>query len=158
MALLRTILDGKLSVDPGFVFNFVDVSDVAEATWVAAAKGRPGERYLLANEKPTTIEEIVRIAQRLHPARAIPTPRRLPDSALYLAALFMEMASKVSGKEPELQRNFLRTFSVPEHADIRKARTELGFAPKAPYRAIMAALRYLVEDHAKDAPLIRRVA
>ncbi|MBC8647792.1 MAG: hypothetical protein H7X85_11555, partial [Thermoanaerobaculia bacterium] len=47
---IQTILDGKLSVDPGFVFNFVDVSDVAEATWVAAAKGRPGERYLLANE------------------------------------------------------------------------------------------------------------
>jgi dihydroflavonol-4-reductase len=158
MALLQRILEGKLSVDPGFVFNFVDVRDVAEGTWLAATKGRAGERYLLANEAPTTIEEIVRLAQRFDPDRAIPTPRRLPAPVMYLVAFFMEMAGKVSRKEPELQRNYLRSFTVPEYSDIWKARGELGFAPKPPYRAILSALRYLAEEYKNDARLIRQVA
>lgn len=143
MGLLRTILDRKLSVDPGFFFNFVDVADVAEGCWLAATRGRAGERYLLANETPTAVGEIVAIAQQMFPERGIKTPSRPPRVLLRLAASLMEGAARLRGVEPELQRNFLAEFTVREVCDISKSRGELGFAPRAPHEAIRAALAYL---------------
>ncbi|MBI3526234.1 MAG: NAD-dependent epimerase/dehydratase family protein [Betaproteobacteria bacterium] len=143
MSIFRTILEGKLSANPGFFFNFVDVADVAEACWLAAAKGRPGERYLLANENCTGIEEIVGIAQREFPERKIKLPPTPPRILLRLIVFLMEGISKIRGVAPELQSNYLTEFSVREVCDITKARRELGFAPKPPHEVIANTLRYV---------------
>lgn len=143
MSIFRTILDGKLSANPRFFFNFVDVADIAEACWLAATRGRPGERYLLANESCTSIEEIVRIAQHEFPDRKIKMPPTPPRPLFRLIVSLLEGLSKIRGVEPELQRNFLTEFSVRELCDISKARRELGFDPKPPQEAIANALHYL---------------
>jgi dihydroflavonol-4-reductase len=150
MALFQTILDGKLSANPGFFFNFVDIRDVAVGCWLAVAKGKAGERYLLANEKCTGIDEIVRVAQQLYPQRKIKMPPKPPKPLLYLIVSLMELGSKVLRNEPQLQRNYLSVFSAKEQCDISKARGGLGFNPQPPYRAIETTLRYLAEDHANN--------
>lgn len=147
MMLLHTILKGKLSANPGFYFNFVDIKDIAEGCWLAATTGRVGERYLLANENFTGIDELVRIAQKLYPDRKIKTPPKPPKPVVYLIASLMEFVSKLNRKEPELQRNFLGVFSVKEVCDITKARNELGFNPKPPQDVIESTFRYLIKKH-----------
>jgi dihydroflavonol-4-reductase len=142
MSLLQTILQGKLSADPGFFFNFVDVRDVAEGCWQAAVHGKAGERYLLANENCTGVGEIVRIAQMLFPERKIKTPPHPPKLLLYLVASFLELVDKLRGREPELQLNYPRVFTLREECDISKARKELGFGPRPPQETIEAALKY----------------
>lgn len=143
MSLFRTILDGKLSANPGFFFNFVDVADIAEACWLAAARGRPGERYLLANESCSSIEEIVRIAQHEFPDRKIKMPPTPPRVLLRLIVSLMEGVSRIRSVEPELQRNYLTEFSVRELCDISKARRELDFNPRPPRETIINTLRYV---------------
>ena len=143
MSLFRTILSGKLTANPGFFFNFVDVADIADGCWLAATRGRPGERYLLANEKCTGIEEIIRNAQQEFPDSEIKMPPTPPRALLRLIVSLMEWVSKIRGVEPDLQRNYLTEFSVREVCDISKARRELGFNPKPPGEVLINTLRYV---------------
>jgi dihydroflavonol-4-reductase len=150
MELLQTALAGGLDVDPGFWFNFVDVRDVAEACWLAAERGRSGERYLLTNENCTSVTELVSITRNLYPNRKIPVPRIPPRGLVWVVAYVAELWSALSNAPPKLQRNFLQSFAVQEYCDIGKARQELGFNPKQPVAAIEDTLRYLV-THANPA-------
>jgi dihydroflavonol-4-reductase len=143
MALLRLVLDGKLVVDPGFHFSFVDVRDVAEACVCAAERGRAGERYLVANETCTSVRELAAIARRCFPDRRIPLPRAMPRGVLALAALAAELCGTLTGTPPALQRSFLTAFTVQEHCDVGKARRELGFVPTAPTLVLERALSEL---------------
>lgn len=144
MELLQTILDGKLDADPGFWFNFVDVREVAEGCWQAAQRGRAGERYLLANEKCTSVKELTVTARQLFPQRKIPLPRAVPKIVALMVAAGAELASKLSKTAPRLQRNFINNFTVQEDCDISKARRELEFHPRAPLAIIEDTLRHLV--------------
>lgn len=143
MNLLAIVLAGKLSANPGFFFNFVDVADVAEGCWLAAVKGKAGERYLLANENYSDVAEIFRLAQSEFPERGLKLPPTPPRALLRIIVALMEGVSRLRGVEPELQSNYLTTFSVREACDISKARNELGFSPKPPAAAIIDALRHL---------------
>ena len=145
MDLLRTIVAGRLPVNPGFFFNFVDVKDVATACRDAALRGRPGERYLLANENCTSIDELVHIAQQQLPQLQIKTPPQPPKAILEFMALLMEAWGRIRGVEPRMQRNFLTEFRVRERCDISKARRELGFNPRPPHEVIADTFRYLAE-------------
>ena len=146
MALFKTILDRKLPVDPGFFFNFVDVTDVAEGCWLAATQGRPGERYLLANQNPSAVGEIVKIAQEMFPERNIKTPSKPPKFVLGIVVSLMERIARMRGVEPELQRNFLAEFTAREVCDVSQARRELGFNPAAPHDAIKTTLAYMASS------------
>ena len=146
MGLLNTILAGKLSLNPGFFFNFVDAGDVAEGCWLAATKGRAGERYLLANEACLGIGEIVQIAQREFPQYKIKTPGVPPRWLMRTVVTLIEAIARVRGVEPELQRNFLTEFGICENCDISKARSELGFNPQRPGQAVAKALHYLNKE------------
>jgi dihydroflavonol-4-reductase len=143
MALFRTILGGKLPIDPGFFFNFVDVADIAQGCWLAATRGRSGERYLLANENCTGIEEIIRIAQHEFPDKGIKIPPTPPRVLLRLLVSLTEGVSKIRGIEPELQSNYLTEFSIREACDISKAQRELDFNPRPPREVIVNTLHYV---------------
>lgn len=143
MALLEMVLSGRLPADAGFKFNFVDVEDVAEACMLAAKHGRPGERYLLANERPSDIPEIVRVAQWEYPQQNIRMPARPPRALLYLAALAMEAGAALRGREPSLRRRYLSDFTQAEVCDCAKAHAQLGFAPRPPAEALARAFRWL---------------
>ena len=145
--VLRLILNKKIPMDTKITLNWIDVKDVAEGCYLAAQKGRSGERYILANEKCMTITETTKLAQKLYPELKLKVPGSVPDFMLYAIAGFMEFSAKISGKPPVLTTKEIAMFSgLQQNFDISKSRNELGFNPKKPEQAVKEALAYLMEN------------
>lgn len=145
--LVLQVLNGEIPVDTNVTLNWVDVKDVASGTYNAMKKGRNLERYILSNEKHTTLQETVRIASDLYPELKLKMPKKVPKYLLYSVAGLMEFSSKLTGKEPLLQRHYLDMFyDLKQDYDISKSREELGFNPKSSKKALEDALKYLKYD------------
>lgn len=144
--VLKLILNKQIPMDTQITLNWVDVKDVAEGCYLAAQKGRSGERYILANEKCMTITNTTRLAQKLYPELKIKVPGSVPKFVLYTIAGLMELSAKISGKPPVLTTKDIAMFSgLQQNFDISKARNELGFNPKNPEQAVREALSYLMK-------------
>ena len=145
--LVLQVLNGEIPVDTSVTLNWVDVKDVALGMFNAMTKGRDGERYILANETHTTLQESVKIAADLYPELKLKMPKKVPKWLLYGVAGLMEFSSKLTGKEPLLQRHYLDMFyGLKQDYDIRNSREELGFNPKPSKKALKDALTYLKND------------
>ncbi|WKX74706.1 hypothetical protein [Zobellia laminariae] len=69
---------------------------------------------------------------------------------MYTVAGLMEFGSKLTGKEPLLQRQYLDMFyGLKQDYDISKSREELGFNPKPSKTALEDALNYLKNEWAE---------
>jgi dihydroflavonol-4-reductase len=144
--VLRLILNKQIPMDTRITLNWVDVKDVAEGCYLAAQKGRPGERYILANEQCMTITDTTRLAQELYPELKLKIPGTVPKFVLFAIAGIMEFSARISNKAPVLTRKDIAMFSgLQQNFDISKARRELGFNPKSPKQAVTEALAYLME-------------
>ncbi len=144
--ILELILQKKIPVETNITLNWIDVKDVAEGCYLAATKGKNGERYILANEKCTSIKETTQIAKDLFPELQLKLPVVVPKPLLFTVAWFMEIGAKVSGKAPVLTTKEIAMFSgLQQNFDISKARKELGFHPKDSLVAVKEALTYLME-------------
>jgi len=145
--IIRAILKKEIPVETNITLNWIDVKDVAEGCYLAATKGRNGERYILANEKCTSIQETTKIAQKLFPELKIKLPAAVPKSILFAIAWCMEIISQIRGKAPLLTTKDISMFSgLQQDFDISKAQTELGFNPKNSTQAVKEAMQYL-RDH-----------
>lgn len=145
--LLSLILKKEIPVETNITLNWIDVKDVAEGCYLAATKGINGERYILANEKCTSLKATTQIAQELFPELKIKLPIAVPKPILFLIAWFMEIGSKINGKAPLLSTKDIAMFSgLQQDYDITKARTELGFNPKNSKQAVKEAMMYLQEN------------
>nr|WP_315026848.1 NAD-dependent epimerase/dehydratase family protein [uncultured Chryseobacterium sp.] len=143
--VLKLILNKQIPVDTKITLNWIDVKDVAEGCFLAAEKGRPGERYILANEKCMTIADTTILAKKLYPALQLKVPGSVPKAILFSIAALMEFTAKMSGKAPVLTRKDISMFSgLQQDFDISKSRNELGFNPKSPEQAVKEALDYLM--------------
>ncbi len=152
--LVLQIIKGEIPVDTNITMNWIDVNDVASGMYNAMLKGTNGERYILANEKHTSIQESVRIAAEQFPELKLKMPLKVPRVILYSIAGLMEAGSKITGKEPLLQRHFIEMFyGLKQDFDISKAKTELGFNPKPSKAALIDAMKYLKEDWSKNQTL-----
>jgi len=144
--LVLQVLNGEIPVDTNVTLNWIDVKDVALGVFNAMKKGRNLERYILSNQTHTTLQETVKIASELYPELKLKTPKKVPKCLLYSVAGLMEFSSKLTGKEPLLQRHYLDMFyGLKQDYDISKSRKELGFNPKSSKRALEDALKYLKE-------------
>lgn len=144
--ILKLILNKQIPVDTGIALNWVDVKDVAEGCYLAAMKGKSGERYILANEKCMRITDTTKIAQKLYPELNLRIPMSVPKFALYGIAGLMQLSAKLKGKPPVITTKDIAMFSgLQQDFDISKARTELGFNPKNSEQAVTEALAYLME-------------
>ena len=142
--LVLQILNGEIPVDTNVTLNWIDVKDVAFGAYSAMKKGRNLERYILSNEQHTTLQESVKIASDLYPELKLKMPKKVPKCLLYSVAGLMEFSSKISGKEPQLQRHYLDMFyGLKQDYDISKSRQELDFNPKSSKKALEDALKYL---------------
>jgi len=149
--LVLQVLNGEIPVDTNVTLNWVDVKDVASGLCNAMQKGRNGERYILSNEQHTTLQETVKIASELYPELKLKTPKKVPKCLLYSVAGLMELSSKLTGKEPLLQRHYLDMFyRLKQDYDINKSRKELGYNPKPSKKALEDALAYLKNDWKKE--------
>lgn len=145
--LVWQILQGEIPIDTSITLNWIDVKDVALGAYLAMQKGTNGARYTLANEKHTSLQESVKIAKDLFPDLKLKIPVKAPYFLLYSIAGLMEVASKITGKEPLLQRHYLEMFyGLHQDYNIDKAKKELGFAPKSSKQALTEALQYLKND------------
>ena len=145
--LVWQILQGEVPIDTNITVNWIDVKDVAWGSYQAMQRGENGERYILANERHTSIQESVAIASALYPELKLKIPKKVPKFLLYTIAELMEVGSKISGKEPLLQRHYLDMFyGLHQDYDISKARQALGFEPTPSREALIQALKYLKEE------------
>ena len=143
--VLKLILNKQIPVDTKITLNWIDVKDVAQGCWLAAEKGRSGERYILANEQCMTITDTTKLASKLYPELKLKIPGAVPKFMLFVIAGILEFFAKMSGKVPVLTRKDIAMFSgLQQNFDISKARTELGFNPKKPDEAVTQALAYLM--------------
>ena len=112
--------------------------------WLAATKGRAGERYILANEKCMSIRDTTKIAQELFPELRIDLPRSIPKPMLFGIAWMRGLTSRITGTAPKLTVKDVAMFSgLQQDFDINKAGTELGFAPKPAVESVKEAMLYL---------------
>jgi len=146
--VLKLILNKQIPVDTRITLNWIDVKDVAEGCYLAAEKGRSGERYILANEKCMTITDTTKLAQKLYPNLKLKIPGAVPKFVLYAIAGIMQFSAKLSGKPPVITTKDIAVFSgLQQDFDISKSRNELGFNPKKPEQAVKEALAYLMDKN-----------
>lgn len=142
--LIKQILEGEMIADTNFSINWVDVKDVALGAYNAMKIGKDQERYILSNEKHTSIQDSVKIAATLFPELKLKTPPKVPKIVLYLIGGVMELLSKITGSEPLLQRHYVSMFyGLLQDFDISKAKSELNFSPKLPEKALKDAFSYI---------------
>jgi UDP-glucose 4-epimerase len=97
--------------DGGQVRDFVYVEDVVEANLLAGLRGRPGRVYNIGSGQPTDLSTLA------------------------------HTASEVSGRTVPIERAPARAGEVRNSlADIRRASTELGYAPRWPLRRGLAVM------------------
>jgi dihydroflavonol-4-reductase len=138
---------GKIVVDflagrfPAYVdtgLNLIDVRDVAAGHLLAAERGRPGERYILAHAN-LTLKEILAMLARIAERRA---PRvRLPHWVPLAIAHLEAPVARLLRREPRVPIDGARMARKPMFFDGGKAVRELGL-PQSP---IEPALRRAVE-------------
>ena len=143
--LVFQIINGEIPVEKlNITLNWIDVKDVALGSYNAMQKGNNGERYILANEKHTSMQESVKIAAEEFPNLKLKIPKKVPKFLLYSVAGLMELTSKFTGKEPLLQRHYIDMFyGLKQDYDITKSRNEIDFNPKSSKQALIEAMQYL---------------
>ena len=93
------------------------------------------------------MQDSVKMAADLYPQLNLKTPKKIPKFLLYSIAALMEFGSKITGKEPLLQRQYVDMFyGLKQDYNINKSKQELGFNPKPSHKALADALNYLKND------------
>lgn len=143
MGFLAAVLARKVALDPNFYFNFVDVRDVADGLIRAAEKGQPGQRYILANQRPSSLSEVIEALNTLSPGYRV--PRRAPKALLLLIAWLQEQRALFTAQPAELMISQVQMFyGVRQAYCIDKATNELGYQPRSPHDALKQAFAYLL--------------
>lgn len=146
--IAQDFLQGRMPayVDTGL--NLVDVRDVARGHWLAASRGRVGERYLLGAEN-LAFRDILR---ELADISGRPAPRmRLPYSVAWTAGAACHAWSRLSGRPPAVPIEGVRMARYRMFADCSKARRELGFRPGPVRPALERAVAWFSERGTGDA-------
>jgi len=134
----QTILDFLNRKMPAYIdtgMNLVDVEDVALGHWLAAEKGRIGERYILGGENVT----MKRMLDLLSEITGLPSPKvRVPYGPIlglsYLNAAFCRLFPRIT---PRMTPETIRMSSHRMYFDPSKAVRELGF-PQTPAKTALA--------------------
>jgi dihydroflavonol-4-reductase len=128
--LLRDAIRGRLPALPpgGMTLAFVD--DVAAAHLAAFERGRPAERYILADGFATNRELCAAAVEAAGRGRVPPT---LPTGLARALATVGEGVSKLIRRPPLLGRGQLQFVLWQARADSTRAQSELDFHP-TPWR------------------------
>jgi nucleoside-diphosphate-sugar epimerase len=134
--LVRRLMDGSLPGCPDLTLGAVDVRDVADLHLRCMTDpAARGERFLAVSGDFVSMREIARMLKEGlgDLARKVPT-RNLPTWLMRVVGLF---DSQVKSILPELGKR--------KNASSEKARRLLGWAPRSPREAVLAAARSLSE-------------
>jgi nucleoside-diphosphate-sugar epimerase len=128
--LLRSVREGRF-----FYFGTgnnlrhpVYVADAVKGLELALERGKTGEIYIIAGEKPVTLEALVNAAAKI---QGVPQPRlHLPVWLGLLAGHSLERTFSLFKRQPPFSRRTMDVFLREGSYRIDKARKELGFEPK----------------------------
>lgn len=144
---------GKIIVDflkgrvPAYVhtgLNVVDVEDVALGHWLAAKKGRAGERYILGNEN-ISLKNIYRALGEV--AGLAPPFLRVPYPLVLTMAYGSEGVACLTKKRPRIPLGAVRMARRFMYFTAEKAVRELGFPKKPIEPAFRRAVAWFRENH-----------
>jgi nucleoside-diphosphate-sugar epimerase len=133
--IVQRMLDGAMPVVPNLFIPVVDARDVAKAHVLAMTNpAAAGERFLLSNGPALSLKEIGAIIRAAlgDAAKRVPT-RTLPDFVVRVVARF----------NAEI-RPFVPDLGYAKKTSNDKARRVLGWTPREPREAIVAAATSLV--------------
>jgi dihydroflavonol-4-reductase len=126
--IIVDFLNGRMPayVDAGL--NLVAVEDVAEGHWLAAERGRIGQRYILG-ARNMTLKEVLRV---LAAVSGRSRPRlRIPHAIAFAAGLAENAYCRLAGREPRIPLEGVRMARHKMFVDCSLAVAELGFRPGA---------------------------
>lgn len=147
--MITRYVQGKWRIIPGDghkVGNYVFVEDVVEGHLLAMAKGRAGERYLLAGENASYNDFFAQLAEvsgrnyRLF---------KLPVGVLMTAAQLMVLWNKLSGAAPLITPNWVRKYLYHWRIDHSKATRELGYSPMSLREGIGRTVNWFEKEQQK---------
>src|SRR5262245_34431949 len=124
--IILDFLNGRMPayVDTGF--NVVPVEDVAEGHWLAAERGRIGQRYILGSRN-MTLKEFLDVLSSVS-GRSRPW-LRLPHAVAFAAGVAENAFCSVLGREPRIPLEGVRMARHKMFVDCSLATHELGFRP-----------------------------
>lgn len=140
--LIVDFLNGRLPAFLNAIFNFIDVGDVAKGHWLAADKGRVGERYILSHRNMSLGEFLETLAA----ISGESVPRfKIPYALAYVAGACGELTAWLTRREPFASLDGVRMASRPMQYESRKAVEELGLEHTSVDAAIQEAVQWFRE-------------
>jgi len=143
----RILLDFLNRRMPAYVrtgLNWVSVQDVAEGHWLAARRGRLGERYILGHQN-LYLKEIL---DMLGEISGLSVPQiRLPYGVAFLAGCFSTAWAALSGREPRVPLDGVRMARHIMFFDPGKAVAELGLPQTPVHTALRQAVEWFCQNH-----------
>ncbi len=153
----RIVLDylkGRMKATIHTGLNVVHVRDAAMGHLLAARRGNPGEKYILAGQN-MTLSGMFRILEQV---TGIPAPRvTVPRGMILPLAYLSEGLSRMTGKEPLIPLEGVRMAQKLMYYDGGKAIRDLGLVATPVEEAFRDAVRYYAESGYLDAGLSGRL-
>lgn len=117
----------------------VDIRDVAEAALLAETRGRPGERYIIANEYVSNRALFGMVVA----VRGRPMPRVMPYRVACAIAWTIERVVKLLGRKDNIiSTDAMYLSNVFREMDNSKARRELGWSPRPVRETVQDAVEW----------------
>jgi dihydroflavonol-4-reductase len=135
--------------------NFVSAADVAEGHWLAAERGKSGERYILGNTNMMLKEFLGLLSE----VTGLPAPRfKIPYAVGYFLGAIDTWSAKFMNREPRIPLDGVRMARHLMFFDASRAIRELGFPQTPVRRALGEAVEWFAAHGYVKRPLPVRVA
>ena len=141
--ILLALIDGRLNVFLDTNLSLVDIADCVQGHLLAAARGRPGRRYVLNGIGPTMREALAMISRVVGVERH---PRILRPWAARTAGAVVEVPFRLARRRPPLCRQMVRTLLHGHRYDGTRATRELGLQYTPPEDTLRRLVRWAVDE------------
>jgi len=139
----RDAIRGRLPAVPPGGLTLVYSDDLAQGHLAAFDRGRPGERYILADGFATGRELAQAAVEAAGRGRV---PPALPVPLAKAMAVASEGVSRVIRRAPLIARGQLTFLLWQARADASKAREELGFEPRPWQEGVPELVRWMADS------------
>ena len=142
--IIVDFLNGRMPAYVETGLNWVPVEDVAVGHWIAAERGRIGERYILGGRN-MLLKEILDVLAGIS---GRPSPRvRLPHAVAMAAGYADQVFSRMLNRQPRIPLEGVRMARHKMFVDCSKAVEELGFQAGSVEAAIERAVTWYGQNH-----------
>lgn len=148
-AFFRQYLRHEIPALPGVeaIVNLVHVDDLVDGILLALEKGRANERYVMSQAAWSTEEFFSALEQ----ASGVRRPMRVPYWVAWAGALSEEGRAWLMRRKPRVSRSSLRAAARRARFVSRRAREELGWAPRPFEERFRETVQYWKEEVTRPA-------